>query len=302
MFIYNETSIPFSLESGSNNIGLIYKNLEKHKNDKIYKKRNHLLLKHEVIDTIDENKLKEIVNTVEPVKIMDNSIKVHFCKKDLAPIISIADEGAGNSANLLLASIKFSPDKKIIGIENHKILLLNSMIFGNDFIFSASFTNQSRKLVINIYDSKENKLLKYIFEYKNNQITTSILVRDRIIKTPKAVKIKTYVPNYVTQNIIAYHQDMDMFNKTYEHQQELKIKLMVHSVDNKCIESTLVKLKENNIRAITIFVNSDKITDEVKRIYNKLFALTNKHCAKIIILFNTGVTTRFNKDIYDKVI
>lgn len=288
MFIYNETTKPFSIEKGKD-IGVIFRKVTKQQKDDNYKtiktKKMHVLAHKTVLDEIDiEEKINNAVSTDEPVKVINKDSVVYFSKKDLSPFLTTL--GKGKAMTLLVSINLLQGNKKIVSIDNPNIFILKGYIMAGELSLVASFVDQSKDLTISMLEGQD--LVRYKFTYIEDEI---ILIKERSLNStgitaPVGFKIKTYIPTQVTSAIVCYNKDKESLESLLS--KEDREKHVIVDINNKTLEEELIKLKQDNYGAVTLFVDRNELDDETYKIYRKAITLCQKHLRIVMVLFKNN--------------
>lgn len=292
MYIYNETNIPFTFEGGKE-ISLINKKTIQ-KDEKNFKSRQLHLLLHESItqDSNIKEKIAAAVNTPQPVKIVDKEICIYFSKKDCSPFITVKKSHQAEAPKILLVNLQLPRDGRVTLLENPNVFILGGHILDNQCVLALSFVKNSKPLVIEIFDRKDNdnRFIDYEIKVENDNIVVKKDVRKlyaNIKYYPPKLRLKPYIPSKPTACIMCYGKDRNSLDKVISEDKK-GIHHIVTINSNKTMEEEFIKLKQDNYGAATIFIDKSEFDEEAQKIYRKVITMAQKHLRIVILLFNNG--------------
>lgn len=114
-----------------------------------------------------KNKLDQAVNTESPVVVVDSSLSTIFNRSDFSPVI-LATGDAGKAIGVITLDIE---NKNIVGINDTQCFIFESICNKTELSLFVSINTPERPLIITLYDSNINKIVKYVFHNQNGRIT-----------------------------------------------------------------------------------------------------------------------------------
>lgn len=293
MYIYNETKLPYVYEEGAKKTNVLSRIVSLKKEDnKIIKKRSHILVHDSIKTEKFVSNIKKAVSTKYPVCVSDNKEILYFSKKELVPFVTSLGE---NECKTLLATIKmFGADgtrRKLVDIKHPFIYLLKGHLFKGELTVIASFTDESKDLRIRLIEG--DKLVTYVFKLVNGKIKLNVKEQQNTegVQPAQKVSIKNYVPSRLTYLVLAFDEAADVIENG-----EFKNKHGRHSViktTSKTLSKTLDEIVAQQYKAITLFVNESEFNDEVSKQASMLLTMPQaKELKNVLIAYNTGKVER----------
>lgn len=151
-----------------------------------------------------KNKLDQAVNTESPVVVVDSSLSTIFNRSDFSPVI-LATGDAGKAIGVITLDIE---NKNIVGINDTQCFIFESICNKTELSLFVSINTPERPLIITLYDSNINKIVKYVFHNQNGRIalTTEISevadMRMLKMKLKKRYNISKFRPAKPTYTIL----------------------------------------------------------------------------------------------------
>lgn len=206
--IYNELQKPIELISNlKTDKMVILKKVPIRENGRsIDIKMSKKLIFKTPIDLVNLNKkLLRATNTKEPVVVIDVPLSTIFNRADFTPFILCTKGVTEKAIGLITLDLN---NKNIVGINDTQCFIFENLCTRNELSLFVSINDETKPLVITLYDRTIDKVIKYIFTNVNGAISLkneTMIVADRRllnIKLRKRYEIPKFRPAKPTYTIL----------------------------------------------------------------------------------------------------
>lgn len=206
--IYNELQKPIELISNlkTDKMVILKKVPVKENGRSIDIKMSKKLIFKTPFDLVNLNKkLLRAVNTKEPVVVIQSPLSTIFNRADFTPFILCTQTATEKAIGLITLDLC---NKNIVGINDTLCFIFENLCTMNELSLFVSINDETKPLVITLYDRVIDKIVKYIFTNDAGAITLkkeTMDVSDRKIlhaKLRKLYEIPKFRPAKPTYTIL----------------------------------------------------------------------------------------------------
>lgn len=252
--VYNELQKPIELISNlKTDKMVILKKVPVRENGRsIDIKMSKKLIFKTPVDLVNLNrKLLKATNTKEPVVVIDAPLSTIFNRSDFTPFILCTKGSTEKAIGIITLDLN---NKNLIGINDTQCFIFENLCTRNELSLFVSINDETRPLVVTLYDRIIDKAVKYIFSNENGAIVLKKEIMDVAdrkllnLKLRKRYTIPKFRPAKPTYTIIGL-PDVKIPSIIRE---ELYNYIPVSLVGDEFIK-TLNNLVINKYSAITIY-------------------------------------------------
>lgn len=222
------------------------------------------------IDEVDQLLSKEYCNMFDVSTLSDINTAVIFSQKDNNPYVAVAKRTTGVK-DVLLISLRLQ-GKKIIDVYGVNCFNLEGYVWGGELTVIASLNNFDKELLIKLFDNETNEMVVYTFGRNEKECRFELDISRTEVSGEELTKCKSisfrfnkFRPARPTHTVLVYGKDREQLSKIVNMDDNRhNIVVISKSCD---INQAIKDLASNNVSAVTLFVNTDKIEDIDKKIY-----------------------------------
>jgi len=284
--IYNGSKTPWATSKVSDKVLCLFKSKEYPKDGQVNKKSAHIIAYNTLFGSTLDNALTSILNGYVNMKTMetltDKSTTIIFSKKDYNPFVT---ERTKQLKDIFLITLSLR-GKRVIDISNENTFLLEGFIMGGELTVIASLNNFENTLQIRLLDSVQAKVVVYTFrrDGENNKMGMTVHTVDAVEADFEAsFSMKKFRPSKPTHTIICYRKDKEQLLQVVD--------TTVHNIveiSKTTMEQVIKQLKDENYKAVTLFVNDSEVNSVTKKIYGAAMVNLSKNFKTYYELINTG--------------
>lgn len=187
------------------------------------------------------------VETEHPLQLSAKSTNVIFNRKAFQPFIVDHDH---IQKFVLLGTLDMS-GKKLKSVSTQKSFMLEYLLFGGEFSFVVSFNEENSTFSVDLWNPKDKKVYTHTFTRAKGSIIHQVTSAPGTWDEKQRLRLKKFRPSYTTHYVLVHPKDKEALMgilKQNKHE--------VIEIEKRTFDSVVKSLKEQNVRAVTLFANT----------------------------------------------